>query len=385
MKNPYYGKIVINALMRGGIVPDSVREKLSEFCEIGYIMCFDCLKGRTSLCQKPDVASFLKDVASFFGGDCAEHTFGCRGAQFAVMRTIAVWQKEQKDYAPVIIVDPNCHYTTIVTAEMCDLEVLEAEHTGYPEYRVKPETYRDRIEEVKKRGRLPALIVATHSDPYYGNIEPVEEIAQIAKEYEIPYLVNAAYTAGVMPVNLREIGADFLTASAHKSMASLGPLGYVVTTYKWKDRLFSTSKTETSWSKRKFSNKITNIFGCAVGGIPLISSMLSFSEVKKRVGDWEEELSKINRFIDEMEIIEDVMLLGERPKRHHLLHFETQIFYEISKTHRKKGFFLADSLIKRGIVGLHRGMTKHIKLSVYGLTDSEIDRVRDAFFAIANS
>jgi len=78
-----------------------------------------------------------------------------------------------------------------------------------------------------------------------------------------------------------------------------------------------------------------------------------------------------------------VMLLGQNPHRHHLLHFETPRFWEISKNHRKKGFFLAAGMVERGVVGLHRGMSKHIKISVYGLTDEEIARVRDTFYELA--
>jgi len=77
------------------------------------------------------------------------------------------------------------------------------------------------------------------------------------------------------------------------------------------------------------------------------------------------------------------MLIGERPHRHHLLHFETPIFWEISKHHKRKGFFLADGMVQKGVVGLHRGLSKHVKLSTYGLSWEEVKKVRDAFYEIA--
>jgi len=40
-------------------------------------------------------------------------------------------------------------------------------------------------------------------------------------------------------------------------------------------------------------------------------------------------------------------------------------------------------MIKKGIVGLHRGLSKHIKLSLYGLEWDEVKRVRDSFYEIA--
>jgi Sep-tRNA:Cys-tRNA synthetase len=114
--------------------------------------------------------------------------------------------------------------------------------------------------------------------------------------------------------------------------------------------------------------EVPNLFGCSVGGIPLISAMYSLPHVMKRVKAWGEGLKKVRWFIEEMERLPSVMLIGERPHRHHLLHFEAPIFWEVSRRHKRKGFFLADEVIRRGIAGLHRGLNKHVKLSIYGLS-----------------
>ena len=302
------------------------------------------------------------------------------------MKTISnyVRREGEKDYANIVLADSLCHYTTAVAAEAMGLRLVEAPHNGYPEYKIKADVFRQKIESIKSEsGKLPGLIVVTHVDPYYGNLNPAEEVGKIAEEYEIPYMVNAAYTAGIMPINMRDLHADFLTVSAHKSMSSLGPLGFLVTNYGWEKKVFEASKIITEWSGRTFGSKIPNIFGCSIGGVPLISAIYSFRHVVNRIGKWEEELKKIRWFIKEMEKLDDVMLLGERPHRHHLLHFETPIFWEISKRHKRRGFFLAEEMIKRGIVGLHRGLSKHVKLSLYGLEWSSVKKVRDAFFEIA--
>lgn len=110
--------------------------------------------------------------------------------------------------------------------------------------------------------------------------------------------------------------------------------------------------------------------------------MFSFEHVKKRVKEWDKEMENTLWLVDEMENLGDIMLLGENPHRHHLLHFETPLFWEISKRHKRKGFFLAEEMLKRGIVGLHKGLSKHIKLSVYGLSKEEVKKVRDAFYDI---
>jgi len=285
-----------------------------------------------------------------------------------------------RDYARVIVADPLCHYTTVMAAEMNGFRVVEPPHAGSPNYTVQAEGFATRIEEVKREtGKLPALLVVTHAEPYHGNLNPVREVGSIAEQYGIPYMVNAAYTAGVMPVDMKEMKADFLTVSAHKSMASLGPLGFLVTSNGWSKKAFRGSTTVTSWSGRSFGNKLVNLFGCGVGGTPLISAMLSFPYVVERVKGWEGEVAKACWLIEEMEKLDGVRLIGERPHRHHLLHFDTPIFYEISQHHRRRGFFLAEEMEKRGITGLHRGLSRHIKLSTYGLSWDQVKQVRDAF------
>ena len=384
--NKYKGHTIVNPLMTGGILPREVQENLcnKEWLRVGYSLCFNCLEGRSSLVTKPSVKDHLQKIAEFFGGDVAEHTFGCRAAQFAVMHTARELAKEGS-YSDTIIADPNSHYTTNIAAEMNGLKVTEPPHSGYPEYDYSADSFADKIDEVKKdTGKLPALIAVTHVDPYYGNLAPVKEIGKICEENEIPYMVNAAYTGGILPINIKELKADFLTLSAHKSMASLGPLGYLVTTFEHSKKVFQTSKQRPDWSGRAFGKKIPNLFGCSVGGVPLISSMLSFPYVKKRVQNWEKELEKTRRFADDMENLGGIMLLGQNPHNHHLLHFETPGLWEISQKHKRKGFFLAEELEKRKITGVHKGLTKHIKASVYGLSKEEIKKVRDAFYEIVN-
>jgi len=385
--NPYKHDIIIHPIMRGGIIPDEVQKILINegWMKVGYAICYDCIEGRSNLISKPPVNEFLSMVAEFFDGDLSEHTFGSRAAQFAVMKTIADnISEEDKDFAKVVLTDPLCHYTTAIAAEMNGLRLAEAPYSGYPEYKVRAEDFVKKIESIKKEaGKLPGLIAVTHAEPYYGNLNPVKEIGKIAKEYGIPYMVNAAYTAGVFPVSMKELQADFLTVSAHKSMASIGPLGFLVTNYEWSKKAFKTSTIKPDWTGRTFGKKIVNIFGCSVGGLPLISAMYSFPYVAERVKRWEEELEKVRWFISEMEKISDITLIGEKPHNHHLMHFETPIFWEISRHHKRKGFFLAEDMIKRGIVGLHRGLSKHIKISLYGLSLEEVKRVRDAFYDIA--
>ena len=295
LRNQYRDAVIINPLMTGGLLPRDVQERMIEdgWLSIGYSVCFDCIKGQSSMITKPPIRDFLADIAEFLGGEAAYHTFGCRAAQFAVMRTISDYLRSNgdKEYTDIVLADSLCHYTTIIAAELAGLKIEEVPNSGSPEYKVSAESFQRKIEEIKNRtGRLPGLIAVTHVEPYHGNMNPAKEIGSLAEEYGIPYMVNAAYTAGVMPLNMRDLHADFLTVSAHKSMASLAPLGFLVTRCEWTHRLLKPLRTE--WSGRTFKNKIPALFGCSIGGAPLISAIYSFRHVVDRTKRWDEELEK---------------------------------------------------------------------------------------------
>jgi cysteine desulfurase / selenocysteine lyase len=66
------------------------------------------------------------------------------------------------------------------------------------------------------------LFAFTHVSNSLGTINPVAELCRKAKAVKAVTLVDAAQSAGHMPVDVREIGCDFLAFSGHKMC---GPTG----------------------------------------------------------------------------------------------------------------------------------------------------------------
>jgi len=72
--------------------------------------------------------------------------------------------------------------------------------------------------------REPAnLVTVTHASNVMGTIQPLKDVIKAAHEYGCPVLVDAAQTAGVLPIEADKIGIDFLAFSGHKHL--LGPMG----------------------------------------------------------------------------------------------------------------------------------------------------------------
>ena len=67
------------------------------------------------------------------------------------------------------------------------------------------------------------LIAVTHVSNVTGTVQPVREIGRVAREAGVPFVVDAAQSAGHLPIDVQADGIDLLAAPGHKAL--LGPLG----------------------------------------------------------------------------------------------------------------------------------------------------------------
>ena len=124
--------------------------------------------------------------------------------------------------------------------------------------------------------------------------------------------------------------------------------------------------------------------GCTVRGAPLITLMASFPTVVERVGRWPEELENARWFSSEMEKM-DLVQVGDRPHNHDLMFFLTERLYDISQTAKGGRYFLYREMKDRGVCGIKPGLTRQFKLSTFGLTQEELEKVLSAFRQIIES
>jgi cysteine desulfurase family protein len=73
---------------------------------------------------------------------------------------------------------------------------------------------------ITKQTRLIAL---THASNVLGTVQPIAEVGRVAREHDVLLLVDAAQTAGVIPIDVQEMNIDLLAFPGHKSL--LGPTG----------------------------------------------------------------------------------------------------------------------------------------------------------------
>jgi len=67
------------------------------------------------------------------------------------------------------------------------------------------------------------LIALVHASNVSGTLQPVAEVGALARALRIPFLVDAAQTAGAFPIDVEAMKIDLLAFPGHKGL--LGPLG----------------------------------------------------------------------------------------------------------------------------------------------------------------
>ena len=77
------------------------------------------------------------------------------------------------------------------------------------------------FEDALKRGADAAVF--THVSNVFGYILPVEELAALCRRYGVPFIIDAAQSAGSLPVSLERLQANFIAMPGHKGL--LGPQG----------------------------------------------------------------------------------------------------------------------------------------------------------------
>jgi cysteine desulfurase/selenocysteine lyase len=99
-----------------------------------------------------------------------------------------------------------------------ELEVVKPEDKCMPEI----SNFEDVINERTK------IVAITHVSNALGAILPVKEISRLCKENNTLLLVDAAQSVPHMPLDIKDIGCDFLAFSGHKMLGPTGTGGLAV-------------------------------------------------------------------------------------------------------------------------------------------------------------
>lgn len=79
----------------------------------------------------------------------------------------------------------------------------------------------EEFEKCLKNGAKTAIF--THISNVFGYILPIEEMAKLCIIYNVPFIIDAAQSAGIVDISMEKLGAAFIAMPGHKGL--LGPQG----------------------------------------------------------------------------------------------------------------------------------------------------------------
>jgi len=67
------------------------------------------------------------------------------------------------------------------------------------------------------------VVIMNHGSNVIGTVQPIKEIGAICREHNLTFVVDTAQTAGVIPINMKDMNIDVLAFTGHKAlMGSMG-------------------------------------------------------------------------------------------------------------------------------------------------------------------
>jgi len=157
------------------------------------------------------------------------------------------------------------------------------------------------------------LVCLVHASNVVGTLSPVAEVGALCARKGIAFLVDAAQTAGVVPLDVQALNIDFLAFTGHKGLMGPPGTGGLAVSSKWNLDSFieggtgsnSDSEEQPQQWPDKFESGTQNYWGLA--GLKAAVDFLlktSVMAVRKK----EENLTA--QFLKEVEGIKGIKLLG---------------------------------------------------------------------------
>jgi cysteine desulfurase len=150
-------------------------------------------------------------VAALVGGDPSEIVFtsgGTEGDNFAIRGVAEALESTGRRHLIASAIEHEAVLSTLkaLARRGWRTTLLPVDQSGV----VSPDALRGAMADDT------ALVSIMHANNEIGTIQPVAELARIARERGVAFHTDAVQSAGKIPVNVRELGVDLLSISAHK-------------------------------------------------------------------------------------------------------------------------------------------------------------------------
>ena len=105
--------------------------------------------------------------------------------------------------------------------------------------------WNDTLEEFEKALKGADAAVFTHVSNVFGYILPVGEMAALCRERGVPFILDAAQSAGTLPIDFSSLGAEFVAMPGHKGLLGLPGTGILLCGQRGEPLLYGGTGTQS--------------------------------------------------------------------------------------------------------------------------------------------
>ena len=241
------------------------------------------------------------------------------------------------------------------------------------------------------------LIVAAHVSNVSGAIQDIRAIGTIAREHGIPFLVDAAQSAGHLPIHIEDDNIDLLAAPGHKGLLGPQGTGFLYIHPRLESRMnsfrqggtgsLSEGDVQPEFMPDKFESGSLN----AIGISGLLEGLQWICETTvERIRDTDEHLCKI--FLDRLSGVKGLCVYGPKLPKHRVGVFSVRLDgmtpLQLAQTLEQEYGVLTRSglhcapLMHRFLGTLDTGGTTRFSFGPF-LTEENVRDATDALLSIA--
>ena len=220
------------------------------------------------------------------------------------------------------------------------------------------------------------LVICTGASNVLGKILPIKQIGEICKRKGIYFALDAAQTAGVLPIDMKEMNIDFLCIAPHKGLYA--PMGVgVLVCRKGIDNTIIEGGTGTNSIELTQPDSLPERIESGTVNLPAILGIGAGLDYVKHIGIdkiYSHEMMLINELYKGLKANPDIILYTPEPLKHGYVPVLSFNYRGLSSGES------AEILSKNGIAvrgGLHCAPTAH---KVIGTLDTGTVRVSVATF-----
>ena len=170
----------------------------SVFYEVGQKAEAELIKMRESVAK--NIGAKNANEIYFTASGCEADNWAIKGYAFA--------NKRKGNH---IITTKIEHHAILGTCEFLEKHGFEVTYLDVDEFGIVTP---DAVESAIKDNTILISVMMANNE--IGTVEPIKEIAEVAKKHKVAFHTDAVQAIGHVPVNVTELGVDMLPISAHK-------------------------------------------------------------------------------------------------------------------------------------------------------------------------